>query len=94
MMPKSKEGKKLSVCRCGYVSQEQLSSLKEEIKHKSSTIEIIKKETNTLPSADLECPKCGNGKAFYWTMQTRAADEGETKFMKCTRCNHTWRDYG
>jgi len=43
---------------------------------------------------NVECPKCGNKEAYYWTVQTRAGDEAETKFLKCTRCKHTWRDYG
>ncbi|PJB94591.1 transcription factor S, partial [Candidatus Pacearchaeota archaeon CG_4_9_14_0_8_um_filter_35_24] len=24
---------------------------------------------------------------------TRAADESETKFYRCTKCDHTWREY-
>ncbi|PIO07920.1 transcription factor S, partial [Candidatus Pacearchaeota archaeon CG10_big_fil_rev_8_21_14_0_10_35_219] len=31
--------------------------------------------------------------AYFWTMQTRAADESETKFYRCTKCDHTWREY-
>ena len=40
-----------------------------------------------------ECPKCRHKKAYYWTVQTRAGDEAETKFLKCEKCSHTWRDY-
>lgn len=46
-----------------------------------------------MPVTDAECPKCHNKKAYYWTAQTRAADEPETKFLKCQKCGHTWRDY-
>ena len=42
---------------------------------------------------EVECPKCGNTEAYYWTIQTRSGDEAETKFHKCTKCKHTWRDY-
>ncbi|MEK6933005.1 MAG: transcription factor S, partial [Nanoarchaeota archaeon] len=27
------------------------------------------------------------------TSQTRAADEAETRFFKCTKCKHTIREY-
>ena len=38
--------------------------------------------------------ECGLGKARFWLVQTRASDEPETKFFKCEKCKHTWRDYG
>ncbi|GAH37902.1 unnamed protein product, partial [marine sediment metagenome] len=40
-----------------------------------------------------KCKKCGNEKAFFWTVQTRSGDEAETKFFKCTKCEFTWREY-
>ena len=45
------------------------------------------------PKVRTKCSKCGHGIAFYWTQQTRAADEPETRFFKCAKCNHTWREY-
>ena len=48
-------------------------------------------ETN--PRVEADCAKCDNKEAFYWTRQTRGADEPETRFFKCTKCNHTWREY-
>ena len=39
------------------------------------------------------CEKCGNKAAYYWTQQTRGADEPETRFFKCTKCEYTWREY-
>ena len=38
-------------------------------------------------------PKCDHKEAWFWTSQTRAGDEAETKFFKCTKCRHTWREY-
>jgi len=94
MTSKIKGGKKLTICTCGYVSKEQITPLKEEIKQKSTRVDVVEKETETLPTIEVDCPKCSHKKAFYWTIQTRAADEGETKFLKCKACKHTWRDYG
>ncbi|MBI2108536.1 transcription factor S, partial [Candidatus Woesearchaeota archaeon] len=31
--------------------------------------------------------------AYFWLVQTRAGDEPETKFLRCEKCSHTWRDY-
>lgn len=50
-------------------------------------------EVETLPVTKAECKKCGNVKAYYWMMQTRSADEPSTRFYRCTKCNHTWREY-
>jgi len=94
MSSKEQKGKKQAVCVCGYIGKEPISRLKEKIKQKSQDVHVLSKEAETLPVTDAECPKCSHKQAYYWTMQTRAADEGETKFLKCKSCNHTWRDYG
>lgn len=54
---------------------------------------IDEKKMNTYPKTKIDCPKCKGKEAFFWTMQTRSADESETKFYKCTKCDHTWREY-
>ena len=46
-----------------------------------------------MPVVAEVCTKCGNKTAYFWTAQTRSADEAETKFFKCTKCKHTWREY-
>ena len=58
-------------------------------------IAVINEDTdNAYPIVDnMTCPKCKNKRAYFWTMQTRAADESETKFYKCTECKHIWRKY-
>ena len=97
MMPKEKNGKKVSECpKCGYVSADASSmKLKEKIKDKSKELGVVETSGDErLPTTDAECAHCGHKKAYYWTQQTRAADEGETKFLKCEKCKHTWREYG
>lgn len=70
------------------------TKIKEKIKG-ADRIEVVNPDDdlNTLPITEIECPECKNKKAYFWLVQTRAADEPETKFLKCTKCKHTWRDY-
>lgn len=39
------------------------------------------------PVIDRKCPKCANDKMSYATLQLRSADEGQTVFYTCTKCN-------
>jgi DNA-directed RNA polymerase subunit M len=58
-------------------------------------ITVIAKEhqIRTLPTAKVACPKCGNNLAYTWQVQTRGGDEGSTLFFRCTKCDHTFREY-
>ncbi|XP_018325722.1 DNA-directed RNA polymerase I subunit RPA12 [Agrilus planipennis] len=40
------------------------------------------------PIVDRKCPKCGNEKMSYATLQLRSADEGQTVFYTCTVCKY------
>ena len=96
MLPKKKNGKTIMVCiGCGYTSEKMPEIIKEKVKAKKE-IDIIENEEaeNVHPiDSNAVCPKCGNKGAYYWEIQTRAGDEAATKFFKCTKCKHTWRDY-
>ncbi|MDY6777509.1 MAG: transcription factor S [Candidatus Nanohaloarchaea archaeon] len=50
-------------------------------------------DEESLPETEEQCEECGNDTAYWWMEQTRAADEPETRFFKCTECGHTWREY-
>ncbi len=82
-------------CSCGYVLKEESTfEVKEELKTKIDKIDVVgNEEDSLLPETDAECPKCKHNKAVFWLVQTRAGDEPETKFLKCKKCGHTWRDY-
>lgn len=50
-------------------------------------------DDESLPETEEDCDECGNDTAYWWMEQTRAADEPETRFFKCTECGNTWREY-
>ncbi len=95
LRPKKEGEKVIMFCTCGYTSNAAPSQIKEQkvVKKEEAELAVVEKEIETLPITDDECPKCGNKQAFYWLEQTRAGDEAATKFMRCTKCKHTWRDY-
>jgi DNA-directed RNA polymerase I subunit RPA12 len=39
---------------------------------------------------DEECPKCKNPQMEYYTVQQRSADEGETVYFVCPKCEHSF----
>lgn len=100
MKPTVINGKGVLECiKCGYRVEEKNPSgfrLSSKIKHsvKEKTVVIEGKAEANLPvSRDVICRKCGNNEAYYWILQTRAADEPSTRFYKCTKCGHVWREY-
>ena len=53
----------------------------------------MKKDQGLKSTIKIDCEKCHNQEGVWWSLQTRSADEPETRFYRCTKCNHTWRDY-
>jgi len=95
MKPETKGKKKMMVCSCGYKTTEvEETTIKETVKKGSRpSVEVIEEEKEAYPLVDQECPKCGHDKSYTWEIQTRSSDEPATKFFKCEKCKHTWRDY-
>ena len=89
----TKKGRVMKCSNCGYISKEKEAKITEQITEKKK-IEIIEKKEEVLSKTKEICPKCKNTEAYYWLVQTRAGDEAATKFYKCTKCGHVWRDYG
>ena len=90
----------LTCNKCGYKkpktmkARPKITALLKTDTQKSFT--IISKEDQkirTLPTLKVECPKCGNNLVYVWQVQTRSGDEGSTQFMRCTKCDHTFREY-
>ena len=81
--------------RCGYSKKSKTGKIttSETMKKQESVGIVSDKGEQLLPVITATCKKCGNNKAYFWTIQTRAGDEAETKFFKCTKCGNTWREY-
>jgi DNA-directed RNA polymerase subunit M len=74
----------------GDVVLTQIERTKEE--HETEPL-ILDEITQTMPRTKVECPKCGNGEAYWVMRQTRAADEPTTRIYRCTKCSHSWREF-
>lgn len=94
LMPKKEGSRKFLACTCGFKTKEiDETKLKEVMEDKKSVEVIERSDVESLPVAETECPKCHDHRAFYWLVQTRASDEPETRFFRCVKCKHTWREY-
>ena len=89
------KGKKKFVCgSCGKSSKIKGSVVvKEAILDEDERLEVVDKDIDINPEVEEECPKCKHKKARFWTLQTRASDEAETRFYECIKCKHRWREY-
>jgi DNA-directed RNA polymerase subunit M len=93
-----KEKKVIWSCpNCGYTveaGKEKMSVQTEEAKE--TALQVLDSDIanlKTMPTVEIDCPKCGNDKAYWWLVQTRSGDEPPTIFYRCTKCGYTWRQY-
>ena len=88
----------LSCPKCQFVKGKSADTIKEKSEEVNSEF-LVMDESDLNQAKELEstvpidCEKWHNKEGVSWTFQTRSADEPETKFYRCTKCNHTWRDY-
>ena len=88
------KNKELRCIRCNYKLKSKIKIESSEKIKKSPEIGVITdKDTDVFPIINATCLKCGHEEAYFWTSQTRAGDEAETKFFRCTKCKNTWREY-
>ncbi len=90
----------LTCTKCKYKKREQIGEVRfsgKIIDHSPKQfVAVIGKEEqklNPLPTIHVDCPKCGNGTANVWLVQTRGSDESSTQFFRCLRCGYTFREY-
>ncbi|MEM2025587.1 MAG: transcription factor S [Desulfurococcaceae archaeon] len=101
LKPFKGDGKSLLVCnRCGYKAEASedakikvSSKIEHSVKEKTIVVESGLNASNLPITRDVTCKKCGSHEAYYWVVQTRAADEPSTRFYKCTKCGYVWREY-
>jgi DNA-directed RNA polymerase subunit M len=82
--------------RCGYIRKIDSSDQMRKTEKRSEKEMVIvedEEQMRTLPTIATKCPKCEHNEAVWWLRQLRAADESEVRFFRCTKCNHTWREY-
>jgi DNA-directed RNA polymerase subunit M len=99
MVPFSKEdgGRALKCRSCEHTKEIEGGKLRvsQDIeKGPRDKIIVVEDDSIPMPVTKASCPKCDNNDAYYWTVQTRRGDEGATEFYRCTKCKHTWRNYG
>ena len=85
----------LSCPKCDYREGKEDTQTKKVVEEDVSELNVLEgsEGEETLPTIKIECEKCGHDEAVWWMLQTRSADEPTTQFYRCTKCNHTWRDY-
>jgi len=84
--------KGLLICNCGYKTK-GAKTVSEKIYFSKQGVGVFDQENSTMSKTKQDCPNCNHAEAFFWSQQTRAADEPETFFYRCTKCKHTWREY-
>ena len=94
LMPKKEGHNTIMKCKCGYKSKDTENTTLKDIKPEETIQQgVADGDLETLPLTEIECPKCKHKNAYFWEVQTRSADEAPTKFLKCEKCKHIWRDY-
>ena len=94
---KKSPGRSVLLCpKCDY-TEGQDSANQNQISEEESNSDFLVLDENegkdAMPTIEIECEKCGNNEAVWWMLQTRSADEPTTQFYRCTKCEHTWRNY-
>jgi transcription factor S len=80
--------------RCSYKPKNKIKiESSEKVNIKPEIGVITDKDTDVFPIVNASCPKCSHKEAYFWSSQTRAGDEAETRFFKCTKCKNIWREY-
>lgn len=98
MVPDTYNKKRVMKCRrCNTIEEirdAHFYTFEDDLSTKRSEgIIEVNSDSKELPTTREECPSCGNKEAYWWMYQTRSGDEPITKFLRCTKCSHTWRDY-
>ena len=87
----------MACTRCGHTTELNEKNARRKVKQKKKKENVLVLDEDSsiaiLPVTRAECSECNNIEAFWWLVQTRSSDEPETRFLRCTKCKHTWREY-
>ena len=83
-------------CKCGYEESLTKEEVKDEYsfeaeKNEEQKVVVTTPDDVVLPTTKITCYKCGGTVGYWWTLQTRSADEAPTYFIRCAKCGNTWR---
>lgn len=92
LLPKNNKTK----CKCGYENKLTNDEVNKQYKFKGeinpqNKVIVTDKNSIVLPTCKITCYKCKGTKGYWWTLQTRSADEASTYFIRCAKCGNTWR---
>ena len=79
--------------RCNYATKDKIEMKTSEKIDEKKEVAVVKKDVKIHPKVTEKCNKCGHDECYFWTVQTRASDEAETKFFKCVKCGNTHKVY-
>ena len=97
-LKKNNNGSALACPKCDYVKENIVKADQEKLDESNFDFTVVGKDDMKIvkgleSTIKIDCEKCHNQEGVWWTFQTRSADEPETKFYRCIKCNYTWRDY-
>ena len=78
-------------CRCGYEKNLTNDDIEKQYHMEGETnpqakVIVTDNKNVALPTTRITCYKCGGTKGYWWTVQTRSADEAPTNFIRCAKC--------
>ena len=90
-----KPGEDVKCSSCGHIEKAKSDISLSQTVEKKKDLEVMgdSAKSEVYPLSDVQCPKCGHPKSYFWSKQMRAGDEPETQFYKCEKCGHQWRSY-
>lgn len=72
---------------CDFCGKRNVLKLEaKKIQHKNYSVQEVKERRKGTKIKE-ECPKCKSEYMYFYTMQLRSADEGQTVFYECD-CGH------
>ncbi|GIQ89548.1 DNA-directed RNA polymerase, subunit C11/M/9 [Kipferlia bialata] len=86
---------RLSCCLCGFAARrselgadDSVTVTEAVIQENTATDVVIQSTVAEKAEVEEPCPRCNHDRMYFFTMQIRSADEGQTCFYECIKCHH------